>query len=247
MCLFLFIRIFAKKGDASNACHHAPTQPSPHEILDFLQTFRWPRSPTRSPQDTVGKQSPKVPKSQGPISISASHIPITRPCHRCRLWNIWKWRFCKVQIGAKGRKNEPGLVASKDMGNNCACRWTIHENSGCNVSTFAIPIGPHRVPSGPIASRNPTSVGSSATIHSLRRCTLDHLHVIRLYPGPTVVKTWSSPRLCPALHKMSIWPSNASQMLAAKTLNLWTRSLCNAAQQLLILMQNLCKGPNEIW
>ena len=57
---------------------------------------------------------------------------------------------CKsVQIGAKGRKNEPGLVASKDMGNNCACRWTIHENSGCNVLTFAIPgpIGPHRAPS----------------------------------------------------------------------------------------------------
>ena len=244
MCLFLFIRISRRKV---MLLMHA-IMPRPNHLHTKSWTFCRPSGDRGHQQDHPKiLWGSKVPKSQGPISISASHIPITRPCHRCRLWNIWKWRFCKVQIGAKGRKNEPGLVASKDMGNNCACRWTIHENSGCNVSTFAIPIGPHRVPSGPIASRNPTSVGSSATIHSLRRCTLDHLHVIRLYPGPTVVKTWSSPRLCLALHKMSIWPSNASQMLAAKTLNLWTRSLCNAAQQLLILMQNLCKGPNEIW
>ena len=84
-----------------------------------------------------------------------------------------------MQIGAKGRKNEPGLVASKDMGNNCACRWTIHENSGCNVLTFAIPgpIGPHRAPSGPIG---PHRLKKS----SLCRFLCNDSFVTSLYAGP---------------------------------------------------------------
>ena len=151
----------------------------------------------------MGKQSPKVPRAH--LHLSVSH-PHHSPVPSLSTLEHLKMEILQGANRCKRKKNEPGLVASKDMGNNCACRWTIHENSGCNVSTFAIPgpIGPHRAPSGPIASRNLASVGSSAMIHSLRRCTLDHLHVIRLYPGPTVVKAWSSPRLCPALHKMSI-------------------------------------------
>ena len=187
--------------------------PRPHHLHTKSWTFCRPSGDRGHQQDHPKiLWGSKVPKSQSPKGPSPSQRLTSPSLARAIVVDFGTsengdFARCKsVQIGAKGRKNEPGLVASKDMGNNCACRWTIHENSGCNVLTFAIPgpIGPHRAPSGPIASRNLASVGSSAMIHSLRRCTLDHLHVIRLYPGPTVVKAWSSPRLCPALHKMSI-------------------------------------------
>lgn len=49
------------------------------------------------------------------------------------------------------------------------------------------------------------------------------------------------------IKKMGIGPGNTCQMLAAQTPNLGTGRSCNALQQIIMLMQDLCKRPYQIW
>jgi hypothetical protein len=203
MCLFLFIRISRRKV---MLLMHA-IMPRPNHLHTKSWTFCRPSGDRGHQQDHPKiLWGSKVPKSQSPKGPSPSQRLTSPSLARAIVVDFGTSEngdFARCKSVQKEEKTSLAWWLPRTWGTtvHVAGRSMKIQAAMCQLSQSPSgPIGSHRAPS----PQEIQPVGSSATIHSLRRCTLDHLHVIRLYPGPTVVKTWSSPRLCPALHKMSI-------------------------------------------